>query len=636
MLSYVQYQSSYGAVKIKLILQKSTLITLALVILLILLTIAFLWKDVFYNDDVAALNHSLELSYFGTTTTFDGPLHINQELKDVSVTPSVVSWCYPPGVSTLINITYHIFGFKITNVNIIFLILQMLAVILSFFTFRKILNNFAAFVLSLFVLAFLAKIAFLPDYLLLPFLILVFTIIFYSHHQFTGKPKPIILISLGVLVGLIAYIKHNTGILLFVALSSYIFFSALQFDVKDEQKSRTNSILVWTVILIHLVFGLVFLFQMMSVITSLYYILPFALFFLFLIYYMFYKNKNVYLNTEVFLRNLAFFAAPFVIIVVAWFVWFGTTVGFSRYFDSLYGMYSGFTGIWNVGVFDLFTRNFDYQGFSSFSAIAGTIYSLFYACLIFVPFITAIISAATMVFQMVRHNLGKIKQYLGICILGVMGIFFLYPMESGHNIATRIFPFVFILFFFITQVKLFTKRNALILFTILLIFVSPLIISDISDSISVARGDYVRISEKVDVKVPGELAREINRATDMIDTTTEGKRYYVIDSYSALYIYYYLTDVDQKNYFIEMRPGIIDKEVAAEITDTIADYQYLVVNKKQYDMFIDGTSYNPDLDDLFNYIRDNYIIKNTFIKNLEHDDEQFMNFYIMKVNHEEN
>jgi hypothetical protein len=418
--------------------------------------------------------------------------------------------------------------------------------------------------------------------------------------------------------------------MLFVALSSYIFFSSLQFGAKDKHESKIGSILVWIIVAIHLIFGLVFLFQMRSITTSLYYLLPFVLFFLSFIYYILFKNKNVYLQIGVFFRNYAIFAASFLVIIAAWLIWFGTTVGFSRYIHSLYGMYSGFTGIWDVGIVQLFTRTFDYQGFSSLSSIGGTIYSLFYACLIFVPFLAAFISAAAMSFHLVKNNLEKIKQYAGICILGIMGIFFLYPMESGNIIVSRIFLFVFILFLFFSRTKLFTKRNVLILFTVLLIFIIPLFFNNISDTISAASGEYTQISEKVDIKVPSELAREINRATDLINTTTEKNKYYIIDSDSMLFIYYYLTDVYQKNYFLEMRPGILDKKVTTEIVNTVTDYQYLVVNKEQYDMFGDGVSYNPDLDELFNYIKANYEIKSTFLKNLQHDDDQFIDFYVMR------
>jgi hypothetical protein len=46
-------------------------------------------------------------------------------------------------------------------------------------------------------------------------------------------------------------------------------------------------------------------------------------------------------------------------------------------------------------------------------------------------------------------------------------------------------------------------------------------------------------------------------------------------------------------------------------------------------MFINGISYNPDLDGLFGYIVDNYEIKDTFIKDLEQDDDDLADFYIM-------
>ena len=597
--------------------------------MLVLLSVFYLWKDTFFNDDVAALNHSLELSYVATNTLFDGPLHINQELKNVPVTPSVALWCIPPGLYTLINTTYNIFGFKITNVNIVFLILQIFAVVLAFFAFRKILNTFASFVLSLFILVFTAEIAVLADFVILPLLILVFAILFYYYHKADAKPAPLVLIFLGVLVGLVTFFKHNTGIMLFLALSSYIFFTSLQFDTQDKNKSKVSLILAPIIVVIHLIFGLVFLFQIGSIITSLYYLLPFILFFLAFIYYILFKNKNVSLKLREFFKNYAFFTASFIAIVAIWFIWFGLTVGFSRYLHSLYGMYSGFTGIWDVGIGALFTRTFDYQGISSLSAFSNTIYSLFSACLIFVPFIAALISAAVISFNLIKNNLGSIKKYLGICILGIMGIFFLYPLESVNILVSRLFLFVFILFLFGLQLKLFTKRNALILFSLLLVFMVPLLFNNISDGISAAKGDYIQISEKVNVKVRSELAREIKRAIDLIHITTEKNKYYVIDSYSVLYIYYYLTDVNQKNYFIEMRPGILDKKVTTEIVKTVADYQYLVVNKQQYDDFISGVSYNPDLDELFNYIKENYEIMNAFIKNLEHDDDQLIDFYIM-------
>lgn len=600
-------------------------------LLLVLLSIAFLWKDTFYSDDLVALNHSLTFSYFATSTVFDGPLHINPELKSVPVTPSVALWCYPPGLYTLINLAYNIFGFKVTNVNIIFLVLQILAVVLAFFTFKKILNTFGSFVLSLCVLVFTARIAFLPDFILLPLLILLFAIIFYCYQRSDEKQSPLVLIFLGVLVGLIAFLKHNTGIILFVALSSYIFFTSLQLESKDDGKSETGKILVPAIIVIHLIFGLLFFLQVKSITTALYYLLPFIVFFIAFIYYVLVKNKNVSLKIREFFKNYAIFAASFIVIVAIWFIWFGMTVGFSRYINSLYGMYAGFTGTWDVGIGTLFTRTFDYQGFGSLSAIGNTVYSFFAACLVFVPFIAAVISAVVISFNLMKNNLENIRKYLGICILGIMGIFFLYPMESGNILISRLFLFVFILFFFLSQTRLFTRRNVLIIFSLILVFSIPLFFNNVSDGISAAKGDYTQISEKVNIKVRGELAGEINRATDLINDTTEKNKYYVIDSYSKLYIYYYLTDVEQKNYFTEMRPGILDKAVAAEIKDAIAGYKYLVVNKQQYNDFINGFSYNPDLDELFDYIKENYGIKNTFIKNLQTDDDQLADFYIMEL-----
>lgn len=615
-----------------MIAKKSNLITLALVLLLVLLTLSFLWKDTFYSDNVARLNHSLELSYFATTTLFDGPLHINQELETVPVTPSVALWCYPPGIYTLLNVTYNILGFRVTNANIVFLILQLLAVILAFFTFRKILNKFAAFVLALFVLAYSAELVILPDFFLLPLLILVFTILFYFYHESSAKPTLLTLISLGILVGLVSYIKHNTGIMLFIALSSYMFFSSLQFEAKDKHESKAGLILVPIIVVIHLIFGLVFILQPRPVITSLYYLLPLGLFLLFFIYYRLFKNKNLYLKVREFLRNYAIFAASFLIIISSWLIWFGTTVGFSRYIHSLYGMYSGFTGIWDVGIVVLFTRHFHFCGFNTFTSISGTIYSLFFACLIFIPFIAALISATTISFHFAKNNSEKIKEYISMSILGVMGIFILYPLESGHNLVTRIFIFVFILFFIWSKTRLFTQRNVLILFTLLSISLVPHFYNHINATVGVIKGEYTQISERINTKVPYELAMEINRATDLINTTTENNKYYIIDSYSKLCIYYSLTDVYQKNYFIEMRPGILDKEVTAEIVRAVADYQYLVVGKEEYDMFINGVSYNKTLDELFHYIEGNYEIKNAFIKNLKKDDNHLINFYIMEKN----
>jgi len=607
---------------------KNNLITLALVLLLVLLTLSFHWKDTFYSDNVARLNHSLELSYLATTL-FDGPLHINPELENVPVTPSVAMWCYPPGIYTLLNVTYNIFGFTLTNANIVFLILQMLSVLLAFFTFRKILNAFAAFVISLFVLTFCTNVIILPDYFLQPFLILVFTIFFYSYYQSSARPTPLVLISLGILVGIISFIKHNTGIMLFVALSSYMFFSSLQFDAKDKHDSKLSLILILVIVTVHLIFGVVFLSIPRPITASLYYLLPFGLLLLSFIYYLLFKNRNLYLNTRVFLRNYSIFAASFLIVISAWLVWFGTTVGFSRYIHSLYGMYSGLTGIWDKGIVTIFMQNFSFHEFSSLKTIGSTMYSLFYACLIFVPFVVAFISAVTMSFHLVRNDAEKLKQYTGISVLGIMGIFVLYPIEGGHNIVVRIFLFVFILCLFCSQAKLFTKSNMLIIFAVLFIFVVPLLFISIKAGFSVADGEYTQISERANIKVPDEVAREINRSTDLIIATTEDNKYYVIDSYSMLNIYYSLTDVYQKNYFIEMRPGILDKAVTHEIVRTVADYEYLVVNKEQYDMFISGISYNEDLDELFYYIKGNYEIRNTFIKNLKNDDSQLINFYVM-------
>ena len=610
-------------------LKKSNLLTLGLVVLLVILTILFLWKDIFYSDSLASLNHSLQLSYVATDTLFDGPLHINQELKYVTVTPSVALWCIPPGLYALINATYNVLGFKISNVNIIFLVLQILAVVLAFFTFRKILNKLASFVLSLFVLVFIAEIAVLADYIILPLLILVFAILFYYYHETGKKPAAITFIFLGVLVGLITFIKHNTGIMLILGLSSYFFFTALQLNKEAEGKSKISTLLVPLIIVIHLIFGLLVIFQVGEISTTLYYVLPFGLFFLVFAYYMLTKNRNIPLAVKAFFKNFAILAGSFAVVIAAWIIWMGMTVGFSRYVYSLYGMNTGFTGVWDKEIVEFFANTFNYQGFGSLHAIGITLYSFVTACLIFVPFITAIISAVVMSYHLIKNNVEKIKKYLGISVLAIMGIFFLYPIEGFANVGSRLFPFLFILVFFYLQTKFSTRKIQAAIFSLILIISIPMLFNNISDSVFIEKNNYAQVSEKADIKVRSELAGEVNRAVELINTTTQRNKYYVIDSYSMLYIYYYLTDVQQKNYFVEMRPGILDKEVAGEIITVISDYQYLVVSKLQYDMFIEGVSYNPDLDELFNYIKENYEIKNIFIKNLEQDDGQLVDFYIM-------
>lgn len=610
-------------------MSKKNLLTLTLLILLVLLSVSFLWHNTFYGDNVASFSHSLGFSYVATNLLFDGPLHINPELLNVPVTPSVAAWLYPPGLCTLINITYSIFGFQLTNVNIVLMILQILTVILAFFTFKAVMNRFLAFILSLFILAYSTQIATLADYLLQPFLILVFAIFLYYYHKSSAKPKPFTLITLGILVALISFIKQNTGITLFIVLSSYMLFSSLKFDTNNKDTSKISKILVPIVVIIYVIFGLVFLFMQRTIITSLYYLIPLGLFLLSFIYYRLFKNKNIYLNAKEFLRNFAFFVVPFLIVISAWFIWFGTTVGFSRYIHSLYGMYREYPGIFDVGIVSLLQRHFHFYGFDTLTSIGSTIYSLFYTCLIFIPFIAAFISAILISFHLIKNNLEKIRKYIGLSILGIMGIFILYPLESGHNIVTRIFIFLLILFFIWSKTTLFTKRNIIIVFTLLTIFLVPIFYTHINASLAVNKEDYTQISDTVNIKVPRELAAEINRATNLIDTTTENNKYYVIDSYAKLHIYYPLTNVHQMNYFMEMRPGILNKEITSEIVKTISDYQYLVVNKEQYDMFLNGISYNPDLDELFYYIEGNYEIKEVFIKNLKNDDSQLINFYIM-------
>ncbi|EKD64497.1 MAG: hypothetical protein ACD_50C00370G0002 [uncultured bacterium] len=394
---------------------------------------------------------------------------------------------------------------------------------------------------------------------------------------------------LGGLCGLIFSFKHNIGIFWAVICFSFIFLRSL----REGSKAESNFFL-HAIFSCYIAFGIYFCWKIRFFDEFLFYILPFLGFWG--ISWRNFHSHHGTLDVPFFIREVFLFVTGFLPIPLYIFVSMAQVFGFENYFFSLFGMGFQFIHIWDYGILNIFSREIFlpnsislwgvYSFFVIFSQIA--VWYLIPAILNYGYLLLLLRNPKEFNFEETLRKL----EYFG---LSIMGAFLLFPLEGFHILSSKMFIFILPAVEFRNLIPLAVKRG---LKAILILIFIPILIS-LSINLrafsisSYQYSDQDRI-KRIELPMARRLVQVFDPQIERLYAKIGNEPFYVIDSTGNLMCLLGFLSNPTRQIYLEMRKGILSKEVVDKISLALEKETLVLVNQYDWNRFQDGC-----LDDLF-------------------------------------
>ena len=259
-----------------------------IVIILIIFSALYLRYPVFYISGIADLINFNTFMYVSKRVLFnpDAMFSLNKEIANVAYCESM-PLCYPPGIYFITRMFSLLRDNQLTMHIFIFL-LQIVTVIFEYLSLRKVSNRIVSISFSIFLIFYTASITVVVDTFIQP--LLAITVFLLLTLKDTNKNKSLLL--LGVLTGIIFFIRQNVGLFLTNAVITWLLISSLFFNAEEKDKKRW---FLWIITVIYLILGFIIIKTINNVDDKIWYVLCFIAFWLMFSIGLYYR-KDIGIN----------------------------------------------------------------------------------------------------------------------------------------------------------------------------------------------------------------------------------------------------------------------------------------------------------------------------------------------------
>lgn len=528
---------------------------------------------------------------------------LNAGLLDTVITPSNGSLIYPPGIYILTK-----FLGSVRNIYIFLFLGQVFVPLLIFnFLYRRH-GRGIAMACSALSVCYLTNVNWwAPDFIIQPLMLTAILLMLVSIDDPVRKFKPYMLCVAGILSGTIMLLKHNIGLFFAILCITMIFFrSQKEVSGKNEGISKLLSLLI---VGGYLAFGVIFYFKTLYFDEVIFYLLPYLIFWI-AIGYCVARGDSFSLDIASLFKNVSIFVLSMLILPVSVFLWIGDAVGYGRYFHSLFGMGFDYLAIWDHGILGILKQYTSISSITNIKAIYRNILSIIYSILFTMPLLVNSVGAVMFVCAIrYRTKLSvELKKYAEIISMGIIGMFMFYPLEGYHILSTKLFLFIFILSYIL---KPYIDKWRLPVAIVLITLIVPHVLNSFIKlaklpQIATSYGSET-LQRVIALPIEKRLSEELDKQVATIQRSVGGHKYYVLDS-TGTTLTSLLAIVNNKypQYYLEMRKGILNKEVIAAIKGDLTHVPYVIVNKNDFERYENNTLDDPYLSDLLAFTRDNF------------------------------
>ena len=573
--------------KISLFLTKKVFAVLAL---LVTFYVLFRLPDALVIGSHTALIFPLG-SLYHTRLLFDG-LSVNPSLAGTLITPANSALIYPPGI--------YFINLIVGSVGGIFwalLVFQVSVGPLIYLLIRRVLPPLGAILLALLGTYYFTNVNWwAPDFIIQP-LMLCGCLLVVSRGFRRGLPAYVF--TVGQLVGLIIIFKHNIGTFFGILCGALLFLDSFQKPTANRHPGHLRFTL--TLLAPCLLFGLIFYQRLLHLDETVFYILPYTLFWA--TFFSFIYKTGLIFNFARFARIILILFSSAIILPLGCFIYFGTVIGYERYFHSLFGMGFDFLPIWSYGIFNIIGAHVQWNG------LKESYKSLVMLCFFSVPLLVNISNIIFIRLDLSRRPSCVTRHFTTFrtTAVGVMGAFMLFPLEGYHILQTKLFLFVFVLAWSVRR----NLKGALVPFGYFLaVMLLPVIAAAVVKASSTPLPNSVfgspAMQDFIGLPLRPEVAKELERQLSVIRRSVSGAPYYIIDSSGGTLIgLAVLEDNILPQYYIEMRRGMLTKEIVEAVTRDLDNRPFVIVNERDF-VNRGDIGFDPLLAEIITYIDDHY------------------------------
>lgn len=551
-----------------------------------------------------SINFPLDALYIANNLLFPNA-GLNPELAKTIISPSNISFIYPPGIHLLAKILGNV-----SNIFIFLFILQLAVPLLIFRLLRSVSSVSIAMFCSLLATCFFVNPnCWSPDFIIQPIMSTVILLLMIGKGE-ENSIRPSTLAVIGFLSGLIIIIKHNIGVFFVIVCITLIFLRSLGFYDNKVNKRQ----MLFIVLVGYFSLGVIFLSKVMYFDEVVFFLFPYFLFWGIVTCLMI-KNRSCNLNVPKFFKGTLIFTSTSLVLPVSIFFWFGSVIGYARYWHSLFGMGFEYLPMWDIGIvrnlgfywrdivkaknINLFTQL--RMDFALLARIGLHLFPFIVNCFIGIKLFSFLRGKAT-------SSVGM-KKCLEVTSMGIMSMFMFFPLEGYHILSTKLFIFCFITFFLISKQS--SEKLTAFIKPILIILVVPIIMYSVIRPIKAFKQTTSYGSNKlqnvIGMPMRKELAEELDKQVAVIERSIKGNQYYVIDTTGAtLTSLLAIVNNSYPQYYLEMRKEVLNQEVTDTIISTISRLPFVLIDYSGYNDYLHKQQNDPCMAQIMDYIFKNY------------------------------
>jgi fumarate reductase subunit C len=310
------------------------------------------------------------------------------------------------------------------------------------------------------------------------------------------------------------------------------------------------------------------------------------------------KNSSWAVDVPRLIRSAGTFIACGMVLPVITFLVFGKVVGYGRYWHSLFGMGFEYLYIWDHGIWA--------QARAYLNNMLREKKLIVVALMYYFPLVVNGMSIVAMIRQYFPRSWGleQTKEFLVIASMGIIGILLFFPLEGYHILSTKMFIFCFVGFYLIACFcDVWIKRFTPVFLILTVLFVGMFLMKPFK----ILKEDWTmgtdRIHRPIGLKMPLQLALELEKQAAVIERGVQGNPYYLLDGDGQTLsgILVFVNNLHTEYYF-EMRPGIMNQSVVDEVLKAIRQLSYVVVNSENYRQYMAHESMDPLMKQILDYV----------------------------------
>lgn len=539
----------------------------------------------------------LNFLYF-SETLFSG-LKVNAELAHTVISPTHANLIYPPGIYILSSVLG-----SVRNMFYFLFVVQAVIPLLVFKILRSHAPRVFAFSIAILLTYYCTSVnTWYPDFIIQPLMIGILFVLLKS-----GSGQLLRLMILGLATGIVIVLKHNIGVFLLILCGVHLFLnSIIKFDNKSNKRDQ---LLVYIIFFGFAVFGFLFIAKLPNWFDKIIFLAPYFLFWVY-VFNLFNKN-TVELDGKKFINDGITYAMWSLMLPLVVFVYFGSVVGYQRYWYSLFGMGLDYLAFWNNGVLELIRGHIHVDGYGQLYA------SLISTLILFGPFL---LNTGVVVNLYTRNgfdkNIEEVLDQLKIISVGVMAVFMLFPLEDIKIAQTKLFIFVFV--FIVLMAKISVKRWRYLTIISLLMLI-PVATGAYGKVVNTKKSlqEIVRSSDKENtIRLPlnQKIDHEISAQISTLKNSIKGQGYFIFTSptYNLLWLPTIVANDYAQNY-VRFDDVIMNRKISDATVNELKKINYVVVAADEYNSYSKNDKKDSEFGRIMSYIIDNYFVIDRYIK----------------------